>query len=185
MSASQRTPGRSNGWGFRLWYVCSGLFYSGLALYAGRLALQGHADKGRDSSQSLAAQVLAWPAGDWLLIGLGLVVLGIGLFQGYRAFSDGLKSDVDARPLSRDQARLVFRAGQVGVTARGVVVALIGYFFVLAGWQTRAGAAGSTDEAFDLLAAMGPIALGAVAAGLVAYWLYSLVQAKYPLLRGV
>ena len=44
---------------------------------------------------------------------------------------------------------------------------------------------GSTDEAFDLLAAMGPVALGVVAAGLVAYGLFMLVQARYPVLRGV
>src|SRR5919112_5317329 len=33
----------AKGWSKRLWYICSGLFYSGLALYAGRLALSGHA----------------------------------------------------------------------------------------------------------------------------------------------
>ncbi|MBD2722886.1 DUF1206 domain-containing protein [Hymenobacter armeniacus] len=175
----------AKGLAVRLWYVCSGLFYSGLALYAGKLALNGRAEKGGDSSQSLTAKVLAWPGGDWLLIVLGLVVIGIGLFQGYRAFSGRLKNDVDGQHLTAKQARLVFRAGQVGVTARGVVVAIIGYFVVQAGRQSHAGAVGSTDEAFDLLAAMGPLALGAVAAGLLAYGLYSLVQAKYPLLRGV
>ncbi|UOQ98483.1 DUF1206 domain-containing protein [Hymenobacter sp. 5317J-9] len=186
--AIRDTEGKGNGakgWVFRFWYICSGLFYSGLAIYAGKLALHGRAEKGTDSSQSLATHVLAWPAGDWLLLIAGLVVIGIGLFQGYRAFSGRLKNDVDSQHLSAEQARLVFRAGQVGVTARGVVVAIIGYFFVQAGRQSRAGAVGSTDEAFDFLATMGPLALGVVAAGLLAYGLYSLVQAKYPLLRGL
>ena len=175
----------AKGLSFRVWYICSGLFYAGLALFAGRLALNGHASKGGDTSETLTAKVLSWPGGDWLIILAGLVVIGAGLFQGYRAYSGRLESDVNASSLSAAQQRLVYRAAQVGVTARGVVVGIIGYFFVQAGLQSRASAVGSTDEAFDLLAAMGPAALGIVAAGLVTYGLYSLVQARYPILRGI
>ena len=175
----------AKGLGTRLWFAASGLFYSGLALYAGRLALQGRAGKGGDAPQSLTAKVLGWPGGDWLILLVGVVVIGIGLFQVYRAFSGRFKSDVNASSLSATQQQVVYRAAQVGLTARSIVVALIGYFLVQAGQQSRAGAVGSTGEAFDLLAAMGPAALGAVAAGLIAYGLYMLVQAKYPVLRGI
>ena len=186
--ALRDTEGKGTGAGglaTRLWYVVSGLFYSGLALYAGRLAWQGHADKGSDTSQSLAARVLTWPGGDWLLLLAGLVVIGIGLFQVYRAYSGRFHNDVNASALPDSQRQLVYRAGQAGVTARGVVLGIIGYFLVQAGQQARAGAVGSTDEAFDFLAAMGPIVLGVVAAGLAAYGVYMLVQAKYPVLRGI
>ena len=175
----------AKGLGTRLWFAASGLFYSGLAVYAGRLALQGRTGKGGDAPQSLTAKVLGWPGGDWLILLVGVVVIGIGLFQVYRAFSGRFKSDVNASSLSATQQQVVYRAAQVGLTARSIVVALIGYFLVQAGQQSRAGAVGSTGEAFDLLAAMGPAALGAVAAGLVAYGLYMLVQAKYPVLRGI
>jgi hypothetical protein len=173
------------GIGTRLWYAVSGLFYSGLALYAGRLALQGHAEKGADSSRTLAAKILSWPAGDWLLLLAGLVVIGIGVFQLYRAYSGRFHRDVNASELPAGPQRLVYRAGQAGFTARGLVLGLVGYFLVQAGQQARAGAVGSTDEAFDFLAAMGPAVLGTVAAGLAAYGLYMLVQAKYPVLRGL
>ena len=173
------------GLSYRFWYVCSGLFYSGLAIYAARLAFQGHADEGTDATKTLATEVLSWPGGDWLLIVGGMVTIFIGLYQGYRAFSGQLQSDVSARQLSAAEHRLVFRAAQVGVTARGIVVGIIGYFFVQAGQQSRAGAVGSTDEAFDFLATMGQPILAAVAAGLIAYGPNSLVQARYPILRGV
>jgi hypothetical protein len=173
------------GLSFRFWYICSGLFYSGLAIYAAKLALHGHAEEGQDAPKTLAAKVLAWPGGDWLLIIAGLVTIFIGLYQGYRAFSGQLQSDVNARRISSVEYRLVYRAAQVGVTARGIVVGIIGYFFVQAGQQSRAGAVGSTDEAFDFLAAMGAPALAAVAGGLILYGLYSLVQARYPVLRGI
>jgi hypothetical protein len=173
------------GLSFRFWYVCSGLFYAGLAIYAGRLAVQGHADEGDDAPQTLAAKVLHWPGGDWILLVAGLVVIFVGLYQGFRAFSGQLQSDVNSHRISPVEQRLVYRAAQVGVTARGIVVSIIGYFFVQAGQQARASAVGSTDEAFDFLAAMGAPVLAAVAAGLVAYGLYSLVQARYPILRGI
>lgn len=175
----------AKGLGIRLWYVISGLFYSGLALYAGRLALQGRAAPGGDASRSLTATVLQWPGGDWLIILVGVVVIGAGVFQFYRAYSGQFQKDVNASRLPAGQQQLVYRTGQVGFTARGVVLGIIGYFFVQAGQQSRAGAVGSTDEAFDLLATMGPVVLGVVAAGLMAFGMYMLVQAKYPVLRGV
>lgn len=188
VQALRDTEGKGHGLkglSFRFWYVCSGLFYSGLALYAAKLALHGHADEGDDAPKTLAAKLLSWPGGDWLLIVAGVVTIFIGVYQGYRAFAGQLQSDVNARRLSSAEHRLVYRAAQVGVTARGVVVGIIGYFFVQAGQQSRAGAVGSTDEAFDFLAAMGQPVLAIVAAGLIAYGLYSLVQARYPILRGV
>lgn len=175
----------AKGLGFRVWYIASGLFYSGLALYAGRLALHGTADAGSNTSKTLTARILHWPGGDWLILLVGLITVVVGLIQVYRAFAGRLQSDVNDGRLSSGQQRLVYRAAQVGVSARGVVVAIIGYFFIEAGWQARAGAVGTTNEAFNLLADMGTAPLGAVAAGLVAYGLYSLVQARYPLLHGL
>ncbi|OGX81760.1 DUF1206 domain-containing protein [Hymenobacter glacialis] len=169
----------------RLSYAGSGLFYSGLALYAGRLALYSRADKGGNTSQSLTAKVLGWPGGDWLIIVVGLVVIGIAIYQVYRAYSGKFQKDVNASRLPASQQNIVYRTGQVGFTARGVVMGIIGYFLVQAGQQSRAGAVGDTGEAFDFLAAMGPAVLGTVAAGLVAYGIHMLVQAKYPVLRGI
>ena len=148
VQAIRDTEGKGSGakgLSMRLFYIISGLFYSGLALYAARLALNGRAEKGGNTSQSLTAKVLGWPGGEWLIIVVGLVTIGIGLFQVYRAFSGRFKSDVDASSLSPTQRQLVHRAAQVGMTARGIVVALIGFFFTQAGQQSRAGAVGSTD----------------------------------------
>ena len=176
----------AKGLGRRLGYAGSGVFYAGLALYAGRLAVQGSAEEGgADASQSLTARVLAWPGGSWLVLAVGLVVIGIGVYQVIKAYAGQFEEDVNASGLSAGQQQLVHRAGQVGFTARGLVLGLIGFFFAQAGWQARAGAVGGTAEVFDLLARMGPLVLGVVAAGLMAYGLFMLVQARYPVLRGV
>ncbi|MBC8083431.1 MAG: DUF1206 domain-containing protein, partial [Hymenobacter sp.] len=133
----------------------------------------------------LTAQVLSWPGGDWLVLGLGLAIIGGGIYQLIKAYSGKFEEQVNASSLPAGQRHLVYRMGQVGYSARAIVLGILGYFFVQAGRQSRAGAAGSTGEAFDLLASMGPAVLGIVALGLIAYGLYMLVQARYPVLRGV
>lgn len=173
----------AKGLGRRLGYAGSGLLYASLAWYAGKLAVQGSADAGGNTQQTLVAKVLGWPGGEWLIMLVGLITIGAGIFQIYKAYSGSFHKHVDSADIPAGQRNTVYRIGQLGYTARGIVMTIIGYFFVQAGRQSRASAIGSTDEAFDLLAAMGPVVLGIVALGLMAYGLYMLVQAKYPVLK--
>ncbi|MCR5888475.1 DUF1206 domain-containing protein [Hymenobacter sp. J193] len=174
----------AKGLGRRLGYAGSGLLYASLAWYAAQLAFRGSASGNSGSAQqSLVAKALSWPAGEWIVILVGLITIGSGLYQIYRAYSGSFQKHVNSADIPAGQQNMVYRTGQLGYTARGIVMAIIGYFFVQAGRQHSAAAAGTTDEAFDLLAAMGPVVLGIVALGLMAYGLYMLVQAKYPVLN--
>ncbi|QNH62595.1 DUF1206 domain-containing protein [Hymenobacter sediminicola] len=173
----------AKGIGRRLGYAGSGLLYASLAWYAAQLAWSGSADGSSNGQQTLTAKVLSWPAGEWIIMAAGVIIIGSGLYQIYRAYSGSFHKHVNASDLPANQQNLVYRTGQIGYTARGIVMGIIGYFFVQAGRQSRAAAVGTTDEAFDLLASMGPAVLGIVAVGLMAYGLYMLVQARYPVLR--
>ncbi|MBO0358385.1 DUF1206 domain-containing protein [Hymenobacter sp. BT186] len=188
VQAVRDTEGKGSGAkgiGRRLGYAGSGLLYASLAWFAAQLAWSGSANAGSNSQQTLTATVLGWPGGDWIIIAVGLAIIGGGIYQVIKAYSGSFHKHVNASDLPANQQNVVYRTGQVGYTARGIVMAIIGYFFVQAGRQSRASATGSTDEAFDLLATMGPAVLGIVALGLMAYGLYMLVQARYPVLRGV
>ena len=169
----------------RVGYAASGLVYASLAWYAAQLALSGSADGsgGESTRQTLTARVLDWPAGEWLVMLAGTVTIGVALYQLYQAYSGQFHKHVQSSDIPAGQQNKVYRLGQIGYTARGIVLGIIGYFFLQAGWHSRSGAVGSTDEAFDLLASMGPVVLGIVALGLMAYGLYMLVQAKYPVLK--
>ncbi|WP_022825184.1 DUF1206 domain-containing protein [Hymenobacter norwichensis] len=175
----------AKGLGRRIGYAGSGLLYASLAWFAAQLAWQGSADGGSNSQQTLTATVLGWPGGNWIIMAVGAAIIGGGIYQIIKAYSGSFHKHVNASDLPANQQNIVYRTGQIGYTARGIVMAIIGYFFVQAGRQSRASATGSTDEAFDLLATMGPVVLGIVALGLMAYGLYMLVQARYPVLRGV
>jgi hypothetical protein len=170
----------------RLGYAGSGLLYAGLAFAAGRAALSGGAsDQGGGTQQSLIAKLLDQSWGQWVLGAIALGVIGAGLYQIYRAYSGKFAKHVNSSSLPAEQQKIVYRTGQVGYTARGIVMAIIGYFLLQAAMQSNSNAAQGTEGAFDLLASMGPAVLAIVALGLMAYGVYMLVQAKYPVLRGV
>ncbi|MGY2131067.1 DUF1206 domain-containing protein [Hymenobacter sp. HD11105] len=170
----------------RLGYAGSGLLYAGLAFAAGRAALSGGASgQGGGTQQSLIAKLLDQSWGQWALGAIALGVIGAGLYQIYRAYSGKFSKHVNSSGLPAEQQRIVYRTGQVGYTARGIVMAIIGYFLLQAAMQSNSNAAQGTEGAFDLLASMGPAVLAIVALGLMAYGVYMLVQAKYPVLRGV
>jgi high-affinity Fe2+/Pb2+ permease len=58
---------------------------------------------------------------------------------------------------------------------------MIGWLLVRAGWNRQPDQAGGIDESLNALAqnSWGPIVLGLVAVGLVAYGIWELVNAKY------
>ncbi|PJJ53216.1 DUF1206 domain-containing protein [Hymenobacter chitinivorans] len=173
----------------RIGYAASGLFYVALAFYAGKAAWQNTAVSSAggsgNSKQSMVQTLLEQSYGPWLLGAIGLFIIGTGIYQIWRAYSGKFAKHVNASQLPANQQQIVFRTGQVGYTARGIVMAIIGYFFVQAARHSNAGEVDDTEGAFDLLSSMGPAVLGVVAVGLIGYGVYQIVQAKYPVLNGV
>jgi hypothetical protein len=169
----------------RLGYAGSGLIYGALAVYAGRTAWQGAppSSSGGTNRQTMVAKILEWPLGEWLIGAAALITIGVGLYQIYRAYAGKFKKDVDSSQLSSDEKQVVERTGQVGYTARGIVLGLIGYFLLQAALQSDSQQVQGTEGAFDLLRSMGPMVLGVVALGLMAYGVYQIVRARYPVLQ--
>ena len=99
----------------------------------------------------------------------------------WRAISRNFKDDLHTERMSETTKRWTTRAGVVGYGARAVVFALIGIFVVRAAWEYDPNEAVGLDGALQKLAheTFGPLLLGIVAAGLVAYGLFYLVKAAY------
>ncbi|OUJ75931.1 DUF1206 domain-containing protein [Hymenobacter crusticola] len=168
----------------RLGYAGSGALYAALALYAGRAAVQGAPPSSSGNGrQTLVAKVLEFPLGEWLVGAAALLTIGIGLYQIYRAYAGKFKKDVDSSSLSSEQKQLVERTGQAGYTARGIVLGILGYFLLQAALNSNSQEVQGTEGAFDLLSSMGPAVLGIVALGLMAYGVYQIVRARFPMLQ--
>ncbi|GAA4392564.1 DUF1206 domain-containing protein [Hymenobacter koreensis] len=172
----------------RLSFAFSGVVYAVLAYYAGKAAFENSnpdGSGGGSSRQSMVATILEQPYGQWLVGALALGIVGAGVYQIYRAYSGSFAKHVNSSQIPADQQQVVYRMGQVGYTARGIVWGILGYFMLQAAMHANPREAQDTEGAFDMLGAMGSGLLVAVALGFMAYGLYMIVRAKYPILKGV
>jgi Domain of Unknown Function (DUF1206) len=168
----------------RLGLAALGLLYVGLcALCAGIVVGAGEpSQSGGGKGETRATRfALEQPAGRYLVIGVGIaivvagiVLVGLGLT---RKFRDELKE----RQMGGTERRWFMALGVAGYVARGIVFALAGFFVARAAWQYDPKEAVGLDGALAKLvhADYGPFLLALVAAGLLAYAMFSLVEARY------
>jgi hypothetical protein len=158
----------------------SGIVYAGLCAVAVEIAL-GAGSSASSGAQKTTAGVFSWPAGTWLVGIAGAALIGIGLYQGYRGLSTDFLEDSKTEQMSARVRRWITWIGTIGHLARMVVFGLIGTFLIKAAVDYNSNAAVGLDGALAKVAhqSYGPLLLGLVAAGLVAFGLYSLTDARY------
>lgn len=157
----------------------SGIIYLGFCILAIRILISS---KGSSSTPATAsAGAFGWPAGTWIVGAAGLIVVGVGLYQGYRGVSRDFLADSKTEQMSARAKRWITRLGVVGHLSRMVVFTLVGVFLVKAAVEYDPRAAIGLDGALAKLQhnALGPFLLGIVAAGLIAFALYSFSDARY------
>jgi hypothetical protein len=83
--------------------------------------------------------------------------------------------------LTAENYRIAIQMGRFGTIARGIVFALVGFFFFLAAYTASPGRAQGINGALDYLARQpyGLWLMGIVAAGLIAFGIYSLMTAAW------
>ena len=133
------------------------------------------------NTQKTTAGVLGWPAGTWIVGIAGVVLLGVGLYQGYRAIAHDFLKDSKTEEMTPTVRTWIKWIGTVGHLARMVVFGLIGVFLIAAAVDYNPHKAVGLDGALAKLShqAYGPVLLGVVAAGLLAFAVYSLSDARY------
>ncbi|MBC8138157.1 MAG: DUF1206 domain-containing protein [Fibrella sp.] len=166
----------------RLGYVISGIVYAVLSFTAFQI-IGGTAsgDGGNSGTQDWTARLLAAPFGQ-LLTGLaGAIVIGSGLRQMVKGYKGDFKKDLELGEIPPAQQKSVVSIGRAGYIARGIVFAIMGGFVINAAMNADPRRAKGLGSALDLLAQQpyGPWVLGIVAAGLVAYGVFMIVEARY------
>lgn len=163
-------------WLKRAWSLCRVVVYGSFAAATVKVLLSG---PGSESATGPTAKALSLPLGRWLVgaVGAGLVIGGI--VQAAR----GLKQDFTKKlhmPGGR-MCDLVKAAGAAGLVGRGLVYALIGSFVVSAALNADPKKAKGLDAALKSLAdrPFGPVLLLVAAAGMLAFALWSFLEARY------
>ncbi|MBV8066288.1 MAG: DUF1206 domain-containing protein [Actinobacteria bacterium] len=159
----------------------SSVVYAGLCAIAVEILL-GSGSGGRSGSPSKpAAGVLGWPGGPWLVGIAGAALIGVGLYQGYRGISKDFLKDSKTEEMSPRTRTWVEWIGSFGYLARMVVFGLVGVFLIRAAVDFNPSKAVGVDGALATIAhaSYGPFLLAIVAAGLIAFGVYSLTDARY------
>ena len=176
--------GEPKGVAIRLGQAGRGLAYGALGIEALRLLGQTRRSGG-GAAEHWTGRLLDAPFGRWLVLGVAAAIVGYALYQFFRAASDKVYKRLDLHGASARTRTWVVRLGRFGIAARGVVFVLIGWFLVRAAMSDDASRAGGIDESLDALARQprGDLLLGVVAAGLIAYGVYQLANARYRRMR--
>ena len=139
-------------------------------------------DKGSGNKEKEATGgILGWPGGKWIVMAIAVAIAGAALWNVYRGISGRFMKDMKTGEMSSGVRTWTTRIGLVGHVARGVVFGLIAWFFFKAAADYNANKAEGLDGALRKLAHenYGSWLLGIVAAGLFAYGVFCLLQARY------
>lgn len=164
-------------------FFCSGLLYLGIGVLA---ALKAFGSGGGSSgSSSESAQNSSFLASETGLILIGIVGAGIiiaGIFQFVKAYKNDYQKKFNLSSLDDQKKReSIEKTAKFGLSARGVILIIIGYFAIKAYMDNDPSDIKTTSEAFSFIqeASYGAWLMGLVAAGLVAYAIYMFLMAKY------
>lgn len=169
----------------RVKYAVKAIIYLGLgglaaSVLVGRGGSGSSGGDGQGSDQAAAA-ILDLPGGTWIAIAIGLVVMGVGVYEIVRhgrqaAFMERIGHTGDGRV-----RRNVERAGRVGYVALGIISLITGGFFVVAAVRHDPEQSKGMSEALQTLSDQpwGTGLLLGVAVGLVLYGLFCLAEARY------
>ena len=158
----------------RIGGAVSGFIHFALGLLAAKLAFGNGGGGGGSSSSEEGAQTALGLPGGWVLVAVAAAVLvGVGLYQLAKAYKADFLKHLQPTAARQDWVKWT---GRAGYAARGIVFAIMGWFLWQAAQQAQASEAGDMGAALTSL----PGTLQAiVAAGLMLFGLFSLVEARF------
>lgn len=159
--------------------ILTGALY--LALTFAALGFLVHAWDSTDSATKVAERLLSIPFGTVILMLVGISFIVGSVYLLIRAAREEFGEMLDRRAISKQGRALIAIAARAGTAARGVIFALCGIFAIRAAVARSPQRVGDVDDALQVIsnAAFGPLLLGTIGAGFVAYGIYQFSKALY------
>ncbi len=165
----------------RLKALGSGVVYLLLGISAVKIAAGAGGGSQAAQQQGYTAKAMQHTGGRWLVAIVGIAIIVAGGVLVYQAVKREFEEEFDFGKMTEKQRRGVVFLGVFGSSARGVVLALAGVFFVVAAVQEDPKKGRGLDGALHELQRMtgGPFLLGLVAIGLIAFGVFGFAQARW------
>lgn len=164
----------------RTGYFISGLIYGALAWNAFKIAGNAGSSSG-GSQQTMSAKLLSQPFGQWIIGAVGLIIIGYGLYELHGGITKKFLNKFRVGEMDRHEKKIASKSGTIGLAARGVVLGLIGYFFIQTAMTANPDKAKGLDGALSEVAQkpFGQWLLGLTALGLVLYGIYQITRGRF------
>lgn len=179
---SAGAQGSAGKWGRRVGAWGQAVIFVALGVIAAAVALGARVDT-EAAAEDASRGLLSIPGGPivLMLIGSGIGIGGIAfIVMGVRR-SFRSKIDIPEHGMGRGLAGL----GLLGFVAKGVALGIVGVLLIVASFRSDADTAGGLDGALRALLALaaGPLLVGVVGAGFIAYGIFCLFRARFARLR--
>jgi hypothetical protein len=157
-----------------------GVVYLVFAAVAVRILIHSRSSEAADQ-QHATAGVLGWPGGHWLVAAAGVALIAISLYQLVRGLRGGFTDDNKMHEMDEHHRHVFLAVGRIGLSARAIVFALVGYFLVRTAIDFRPSQGVGVDGTLAQLRQLsyGPWVLGLVATGILLFAVFSLYEARY------
>jgi hypothetical protein len=168
-----------DGPGHRVAAAGKGVVYTAIGISGVRIAVgAGSSAKGEDT---WTAKVMDLPAGQVLVGAVGVAIIGFGMYELYRAWSDKYAEELTAEGRRGTSGTTYLWFGKIGCAARGVAFAIVGGLFVYAAITHEAKKSGGLDQALYkvLDQPFGPALLCVIGAGLACFGLFTLARSRH------
>lgn len=153
--------------------------YGSVGVTFAGFALGQRSDSG-DNTRDFSASLMANPVGPWVLVALGLTILGIGIYFVVKGLRRGFKEELYHFEGTR-RGRLIDTLGVTGHVAKGIALDLTGLLFIIAAAKHRPDESTGLDGSLKALQdhPFGPTLLVAIGAGFIAYGIFALIRARF------
>jgi Domain of Unknown Function (DUF1206) len=170
--------GSAKKWGRRISEWSQSLIFIVLGVVAGAVALGARVDS-EESAETASRGVLSLPGGPAILglLGVGIGIGGISFMVMGALRSFKKKLSMPASPVGDVMTIL----GVIGFIAKGVALTIVGLLMVVAAAKVDASTTGGLDGAIRALlhVAYGPLLVGLVGIGFIAYGVFCFFRARY------
>lgn len=167
----------------RLGYAAIGVGYATIGVGALQFVMTSQVGgKGSTTNaQDWTALLLKHPLGVVLVVIVGLILLAVAGYLFVKAYKATFQNRLNLSSVSVQVRKAAVFLGRFGYAALGVVFTIIGIFLIVAAVQHNPHEAKGLDGALQELShqPFGILLLALVALGLVAYGMYSFVEARY------
>ncbi len=166
-------------WRNKASYLYSGLFYGFIAFSFAKALFSSPG--GGDKKTAIMAQILDTSWGPWVLWAIVAIVIGQAGFQAYIAFTGKFMKRLDDFPNQKKAYKFIKYVGRMGYYSRALVFGILAYFVARVIIDHNASIYDGTKGVFQYLLGLqfGSILMAAVAVGLAAYGLFTILVGRY------